>query len=367
MWTVRVYLGINTGIYTMFDIEKILITPEMLGMIAEIDEFKGAWRLMGKIAPERLSALRKIATVESIGSSTRIEGSKLSDREVEALLSRVASESFQGRDEQEVASYAFACGKIFENFESIPFSENTIKQMHIWLLQYSDKDERHRGEYKKIPIRIEAFDFQGKNVGVVFETTSPLETPLKMEELVNWTKNALEKRELHPLLVIALFDVIFLAIHPFQDGNGRLSRLLTTFLLLRMGYNYVPYSSLESIIEANKESYYLTLQKTQTSWQRNHPDWTPWLGFFLKCLQRQKQHLEVKISREKQLHNELPELSLHILKLFKSHGRLGISEIESLTQANRNTLKKTLSSLVKANHLTIHGKGKSTWYTLASG
>lgn len=335
----------------------------MLGIIADLDEFKGAWRLVGKIAPDRLSVLRKIATVESIGSSTRIEGSKLSDREVELLLSRIAAESFQGRDEQEVASYAFACEQIFANFESIPFSENTIKQMHIWLLKYSDKDERHRGEYKKIPIRIEAFDFQGQSVGVVFETTSPLETPLKMEDLIYWTSNALEKKTLHPLLVIGLFTVIFLAIHPFQDGNGRISRLLTTYLLLKAGYNYVPYSSLESVIEANKESYYLALQKTQTSWQKNHPDWTPWLIFFLKCLQRQKQHLEVKISQEKKLHNELSELSICILTLLRSHGKLGISEIETLTQANRNTLKKTLSALVKNNHIAIHGKGKSTWYT----
>ena len=149
--------------------------------------------------------------------------------------------------------------------EDIPITENSIKQMHTWLLQYSDKDERHHGDYKKIPIRIEAFDEQGKSVGVIFETISPMETPIKMHELIFWTNKALEEKILHPLIIIGLFIVIFLAIHPFQDGNGRLSRLATTMLMMKVGYYYVAYSSLESIIEANKESYYLALQRTQKS------------------------------------------------------------------------------------------------------
>ena len=349
----------------MIDIKSIVITPEILGLIAEIDEFKGAWKQLGQLAPDRLSALKKIATIESIGSSTRIEGSKLTDREVEALLSRIDLLSFQSRDEQEVASYAYACEKIFDNFEAISITENTIKQIHTWLLQYSDKDQRHRGEYKKLPIQIEAFDSQGKSLGIVFETTSPLETPLKMQDLVAWTQDTLEKKTLHPLIVIGLFVVIFLAIHPFQDGNGRLSRLLSTLMMMKCGYYYVPYSSLESVIEANKESYYLALQRTQKSWQNHRPDWTPWLLFFFRCLQRQKEHLEVKITREKILLKELPELSKQILGLLESHGRLGIAEIESLTQANRNILKKSLASLTQNNYIKRNGQGKASWYTLS--
>jgi Fic family protein len=348
----------------MIDRERILITSEMLNIIAEIDEFKGAWQLLGKLAPDRLSELKKVATIESIGSSTRIEGAKLSDREVEILLSSLASHSFQSRDEQEVAGYAYACGQIFDHLDSMPISENILKQMHIWLLQYSDKDVRHRGEYKTIPIRIEAFDSRGKSVGVIFETTSPLETPIKMRELIAWTRMALEEKSLHPLLVIGLFIVLFLAIHPFQDGNGRLSRLFTTLLMMKCGYQYVPYSSLESVIEANKESYYLALQKTQKSWLNHQPDWTPWLLFFLRSLQRQKHHLELKISREKILRKDLSNLSKHVLELLSSHGRLGIREMEVLTQANRNTLKKTLSALVHSHQIVMHGKGKASWYSL---
>lgn len=348
----------------MIENNSIEITPQILNYIAEMDEFKGAWLQLGRLAPERLSALKKIATIESIGSSTRIEGSKLSDPDVEKLLFSGRLESFQNRDEQEVGGYAYTCEKIMEHYGFIPLSENFIKQMHIWLLQYSDKDTRHRGEYKKIPIQIEAFDFNGQSVGILFQTTSPMETPIKMRELVEWTNENLETKKLHPLIVIALFVVLFLAIHPFQDGNGRLSRLLTTLLMIKCGYHYVPYTSLESVIEANKESYYSALQKTQRSWQKGAADWTPWLLFFLQNLQRQKRHLESKIENERKLMKELPGLSNQILELLKQHGGLSIGELATLTQANRNTLKKVLSSLVQNHTISLHGKGKASRYTI---
>ncbi len=343
--------------------ESITITPEILNLIAEVDEFKGAWQQIGRLTPDRLSALKKIATIESIGSSTRIEGAKLSDSEIETLLSQVDAKTFDTRDEQEVAGYAFVCEQISENYASIPLTENSIKQLHTWLLQYADKDDRHRGEYKKIPIRIEAFDSSGKNIGIIFETTSPYETPIKIEELVKWTNNEFGKKLLHPLIIIGIFIVLFLAIHPFQDGNGRLSRLLTTLLMLKCGYLYSPYSSLESVIEANKEGYYLALQKTQKGWQNNKPDWNAWLLFFFHCLQRQKKHLEVKLEKEKILLKTLPPLSLEVLELLTSHGRLGIADIAILTKANHNTLKKTLANLVKENYIIRNGVGKATWYS----
>jgi len=348
----------------IINLDSLVITPEMLNLISEIDEFKGVFQQMGKLTPDRLSVLKRVASIESIGSSTRIEGSKLSDGQVEALLSGVGTKSFETRDEQEVAGYAFVCQQICDNFDSIPFTENAIKQLHTWLLNYSHKDDRHRGEYKKIPIRIEAFDSLGKSLGIIFETTSPLETPIKMQELVFWTSEAFKKKFLHPLIIIGIFIVIFLAIHPFQDGNGRLSRLLTTLLMLKSGYQYSPYSSLESIIEANKEDYYRALQKTQKSWQNHHPDWNSWLLFFFHCLQRQKKHLEVKLERENTLRKKLSPLNQHIIDLLTSHGRLGISEIVTLTEANRNTVKKNLSQLVKDGYIVINGVGKRAWYCI---
>ena len=244
----------------MLNTDTIQITPELLTLLSEIDEFKGAWRALGSLAPERLNALRRVATIESIGSSTRIEGSKLTDREVEHLLGKLEIKSFASRDEQEVAGYAETMETVFQAWPDIPITENHIKQLHRDLLRYSDKDERHRGEYKTLSNSVGAFDEAGKMIGIVFETASPFDTPLRMTELVTWLKDARELARVHPLLIVAIFTVVFWEIHPFQDGNGRLSRILTTLLLLQAGYAYVPYSSLESVIEHSKEGYYLALR-----------------------------------------------------------------------------------------------------------
>ena len=213
------------------DVSTLKITTEILRLIADIDEFKGACLAIGRIAPERLSRLRRVAMIESIGSSTRIEGAMLSDREVERLLSRVEIESFATRDEQEVAGYAGAMETVFESWQAIDLTENHVKQLHRDLLKYSTKDERHRGEYKTLPNHVEAFGPAGEGLGVIFHTASPFDTPRRMTELIAHTRLLLERGDLHPLLAIAVFIVVFLEIHPFQDGNGRLSRILTTLLL----------------------------------------------------------------------------------------------------------------------------------------
>lgn len=338
------------------------ITPEVLSLIAELDEFKGAWRALGTLAPERLSALRRVATIESIGSSTRIEGSKLSDKEVAVLLSNLEIKKFETRDEQEVAGYAEVMETVFAHADSITLTENHIKQLHGDLLQYSTKDEWHRGTYKTNTNHVSAFDAEGNEIGVVFETATPFETPRLMTELVEWANQSLDDRTHHPLLTVAIFIVVFLEIHPFQDGNGRLSRVLTTLLLLRSGYGYVPYSSLESVIEQTKEAYYLALRKTQGTIRSDAPEWNAWVVYFLKALKQQKQRLEKKIERERIVIGTLPELSVTILEFAKEHGRITIGQIVELTGANRNTVKKHLQSLVAANHLSQHGTGKGTWY-----
>ncbi len=343
---------------------SIQITSEILFLISEIDEFKGAWRALGQLAPEKLSSLKRVATIESIGSSTRIEGAKFSDREVEKLLGNLAIKQFGSRDEEEVAGYAEVMNVIFESYAHIPLTESHVKQLHRDLLKYSEKDNRHRGVYKKFTNHVEAFDQDGKSMGVVFETASPFDTPMQMEELVNWAREAYEKKTLHPLLVTSVFIVVFLAVHPFQDGNGRLSRVLTTLLLLQAGYLYVPYSSMEAVIEQSKDAYYLALRRTQGTLKNDMPDWMPWVLFFLKAMQQQKNRLQIKIDREKLLLGQLPELSLQILELAKSRGRIKIGEIVTLTTANRNTVKKHLESLVEAKHLQQYGAGRGAWYSL---
>lgn len=349
---------------SMFQSETIQITPEILALVAKIDEFKGAWRALGTLAPDRLSALRHVATIESIGSSTRIEGSKLSDREVERLLSNLRIKLFATRDEQEVAGYADVMDLVFASWQEITLTENHIKQLHRDLLKYSKKDARHRGNYKTSPNSVAAFDESGTQIGVVFETATPFDTPRLMTELVTWFQRERETDRLHPLLLIGLFVVVFLEIHPFQDGNGRLSRVLTTLLLLQAGYAYVPYSSLESVIEQNKEAYYLALRQTQGSIRSEAPNWQPWLVFFLRVLAEQVRRLNKKMEREKLVLAALPDLSLRIVDFVREHGRITMGDAIRLTGASRNTLKQHFRSLVEQGHLNQQGSGRGVWYEL---
>lgn len=337
------------------------ITPDILKLIAEIDEFRGSWRFMQNLAPERLASLRRSATIESIGSSTRIEGSRLTDSEVEKLLTHIASHSLISRDEQEVAGHAEVMDVIFQSFEEIALTENYIKQLHSMLLQHSDKDERHRGHYKTLDNHVEAFDAEGNSLGIVFQAISPFATPLRMQELVYWTHETLNDKSLHPLLVVGMFVVVFLQIHPFQDGNGRLSRVLTTLLLLKTGYGYVPYSSLESVVEQNTEGYYLSLRRTQTTLEDEHPNWLPWLRFFLHTLKVQKDRLAQKIELDTSW-NHLPREAVSIMEFVRKYGRITVAEAEQLTAIPRATVKKRLSDLVAQGLLVRHGQGRGSWY-----
>lgn len=335
----------------------------MLSIISELDEFKVEWKLLDKMAPEVLKSLKKIATIESVGSSNRIEGNKVSDIEVKRLLSQIKKQSFGTRDEQEVAGYASLMDTIFEDWEVISLSENYIKQLHKILLQFSSKDERHKGEYKKVSNAVDAYSSEGKELGIVFETATPFETPIKMEELVNWTRKNLDDKFFHPLIVIAVFIVEFLAIHPFEDGNGRLSRALTCLLLLKAGYSYVPYSSMEAVIEDNKEGYYRALRQTQTTLKNENPNFEPCLSFFFKTLQKQKIRLQYKIDTKQNKTNDFSELEESIMSYFDKNEKATVLKIVEYTGANKNTAKKALANLVAKNCLILHSKGRGAWYS----
>ncbi len=344
----------------------ITVGQDVLQLIAEIDEFKGQWQALKTLSPKRLQQLRKVATIESVGSSTRIEGAKLSDAQVEKLLSNLGSTSFKTRDEQEVAGYAEAMDLIFQSYEDLHLTENHIRQLHQTLLRHSSKDDRHPGSYKILPNHVVAKDADGREIGVIFETATSFDTPREMEELVRWASKVIGESAMHPLLIIAIVNVVFLAIHPFQDGNGRLSRVLTTLLLLRAGYEYVPYASLESIIEENKDLYYKALRRTQITLKNEAPDWQPWVGFFLRCLKKQKANLVIKVEQEKAASDtSLPLLSVQVLKLLETHERLTIAQMVELTGANQNTLKVRLRELVDDGRIQRHGKARATWYSLA--
>lgn len=322
----------------MIQPNNIQITPEILALIARIDEFKGAWRALGTLAPDRLAALRHVASIESIGSSTRMAGSKLSDREVERLLSDSQIMSFTTPDEQAVAGYAELVELVLSSWHDLTLTEDLIQQLHRDLLIYSEQDAAHRGHYQT-----------AQN---------------NLAEVVSWFNQALGAQQLHPLLLIALWVVVFLEIHPFQDGNGRLSRVLTTLLLLRAGYAYVPYSSLENIIEQDQAGYNLALQQTQATIRSDAPDWQPWLLFFLRALAEQVRHLNIKVAREKQVFAALPGLSLQIVEIARDHGRVSMGDVIKLTGVSRNTLKQHFRTLVEGGHLSRQGSGRGVWYAL---
>ena len=342
-------------------------TNEMLRLIGSIEEFKGEWRALGSLDPETLRSLRRIATIESAGSSTRIEGAKLSDSEVERLLGGLGKESFQSRDEQEVAGYAYVMDSIQTAWTDLRISESILLQLHRDLLRYSDKDERHRGQWKSLDNHVAAFDAEGKQVGIVFETAFPFETPMLMEKLLTWNTKEENDPVLHPLLRIAVFNVVFLAIHPFQDGNGRLSRVLTNLMLLRAGYAYASYASLESVIEHNKEAYYLALRRTQTSFQKG-ADWEPWILFFLRSLKSQTERLRERLPASEArgvpfpLSPDLSPLSARLLKLLAERETLSVGEAAEELKANRNTLKDKFGELVELGYAERRGKGRGAHY-----
>jgi len=348
----------------MLDAKNIKITPQMLAQIAELDEFKGAWTGYASLRSEQLKNLKKVSTIESIGSSNRIEGNKLTDAEIEKLLSRINKKSFKSRDEEEVTGYAELMDTVFDNYAVIPLTENYIKQMHRILLKYTGKDARHRGEYKKLSNSVAAYDSEGNEIGIVFETASPFDTPRLMEELITWTRKNLDDPFFHPLIVIGMFIVHFLAIHPFQDGNGRLSRALTTMLLLQKGYDYVPYSSIESIIETTKEGYYRDLRRTQKNIWSGKVNYEPWLSYFLTTLQKQKRHLENKINSMGSDDVKLTRNQKAILELFNDKPELSSAEIATQLSMNIEVVKKNLKSLIDSGYLIKHGATKGAWYSV---
>ncbi len=338
------------------------MTPRIVKLIAELDEFKGYWGGMNSLSSNSLSSMRILATIESIGSSTRIEGARLSNRQVAALLDGLDVKAFRSRDEQEVAGYARAMQLIHESFKEIEITENNIKYLHKVIMQYSTKDSWHLGEYKKHPNHVAAFDSVGNQIGIIFKTATPLETPGLMEKLVLIVNERFQDQDIHPLMAIADFVVHFLAIHPFQDGNGRLSRVLTNLMLMSRGYDFIQYSSHERIVEANKDNYYLALKTSQENLGSQKDFSITWTEFFLELLKKQKDDLAIKIERDRKLH-QLPELSEKICGLAKDHNRITVAFIVNELQANRNTVKKHLQNLVKNGRLMKYGKGRGSYYS----
>lgn len=334
---------------------------ELVRLIGELDHFRGTWRKMQEIRAERLVQLRQVTTIESTASSTRIEGVELTDAEVARVLEGMRSESFRARDEEEVKGYAELLTLIYDSYSDIPLTENHLKQLHRILLGHSGKDERHRGEYKKFPNDV--VRKRGDVIEeVVFKTAPPFDTPRLMAELVEVSNAAFEDRTLHPLVVIGRFVVAFLAIHPFQDGNGRLARALTTLLLLRTGYDYVSYASLERVIEDNKPQYYVALRESQTAMRDNAADFGAWLFFFLRALKAQQESLASKLQVEKAM-LDLSGIQQKIADLIAARVRMTGPEVARELGLTDRATRYHLDILRSRGVVTAHGKKRGAYYT----
>jgi len=260
------------------------IFQKVMNLIIEIDGYKNYWEAFENISPEYLGNLKRSVIVSSTGSSTRIEGSSLSDEEVEKLLKVSDIKKMSSRDTQEVLGYLELIKLVFFSYESLSLNESTIKHFHEISLNYSKKDQLHKGKYKKDSNKVVLIK-GSKEVGVIFNPTEPYLVQGEMISLVEWTRKALKENEFHPLLIIGNFIFEYLSIHPFRDGNGRTSRILTNFLLLKAGYDFVPYVSHEKIIEENKIEYYACLRASSRHWKtESDHDISDWMLFFLKVI-----------------------------------------------------------------------------------
>lgn len=342
------------------------ITPEILSKIAKIDEIKGQWTAGVNLSPQFLGRLKKSVLVTSSGASTRIEGARLSDEDVEKLIQGLDITKFRDRDTQEVKGYYELLENIFNAYKTVVFSESSVKHLHKELLKYVEKDARHRGDYKKVENDVAIFDASGKQVGVVFETTRAYLAPKQMQEIVAWTQEALKEGKYHPILIIGNFIVEFLKIHPFQDGNGRLSRILTNLLLLKFGYGFMPYISHERIIEDTKSDYYLSLRKSQKTFKSDSENITAWLEYFSKVLQMQAQMAIELLSTEK-MDTILSPKQLIVWNYLSSVTEVTAGQIVKKTKVLRPTVNQALCKLLDMKKIVKIGMGRTTRYRLSEG
>ena len=325
--------------------KRVILSQKILQKITQIDEFKGLWKGSLRLSPQTLGRLKRSVLITSTGASTRIEGSKMSDDEVARLIRGLKTVSPKGRDAEEVAGYADLLGRIFDHWKTLKITEGQILHFHKILLNFSEKDKTHKGKYKTTDNKVVMIKEDGEEV-VIFEPTKPYLAKKEMDDAIFWLGEEMEKKETHPLIIIANFIFEFLAIHPFRDGNGRLSRALTTLLLLETGYTYVPYVSLDEIIEERKIDYYLALRKTQSKHKTKREDIMPWLNFLLDALLEQTKRAK-EIMEEDQPEKLLSEKQLAIFQLFQVD-TLSISEISKLLKNSipMATIKQALARLV---------------------
>ncbi|MBI3385372.1 Fic family protein [Candidatus Gottesmanbacteria bacterium] len=347
----------------MTDFEARLknITQEIWIKIAQIEELKGKWSAGTNLSPQTLGRLKRSVLITSTGASTRIEGAKLSDSDIEKMLRGISIQKFESRDEQEVQGYYELLQNVFDSWENLQLNESLIKHFHKELLKFVEKDALHRGNYKTQENKVEMIDEAGKSVGTLFDTTPPYLTSKEMIELVEWTKQTLRERKYHPLLIVGNFIVEFLNIHPFQDGNGRLSRIVTNFLLLQQGYLYMPYVSHEKLIEDNKAEYYLALRQSQKTFKTDKEDVNHWLNFFLTVLLQQSK-MAINLLTSEKIETLLSPKQLAVWEYLQTTNEATPQEIAKKAHVARPTVNQVLNKLLKMKKIERIGEGAAIRY-----
>lgn len=335
-------------------------------LLSSIDSYKKAWELYSGLSIEFLKSLEINTLVSSTGASTRIEGSKLTDEQVELFLKQTKMRKLETRDEQEVAGYLEMMRQIFDAYEEIEFNERTVKETHSFLLRYSLKDEKHRGGYKTQSNQVVAMNDQSEIVGIIFDPSRPEDTPKEMKELFEWAEEAFRNEIIHPLLVLANFLFEFLSIHPFKDGNGRVSRVLTNLVLLKQGYGFSKYVAHEKLIEETKIDYYMALRKATNTWKTGKEDITHWFFYFLKILDTQG-NKAILLTKQKSVENLLSENQVKVYNLFlENHlNLLGRKEIAQKTDISIKTVEAVIGRLMELKKIEKQGQGRATKYKLA--
>ena len=337
------------------------LPPEVWSKVVQIDQLQGQWISGVKLNPQILGRLKRSVLITSTGASTRIEGARLSDEDVEKLMRGISVQKFADRDKQEVQGYFELLQNVFEGWDRTPFSEGSIKHFHKELLKHVEKDKLHRGQYKKSENKVHMVDGEGKSVGILFDTTPAYLTDKEMLELVEATREAFKQKRFHPLLIIGNFIVEFLLIHPFQDGNGRLSRILTNLLLLQHGYEYTPYVSHEKLVEDNKADYYMALRKSQKTLRSKKPDLSPWLEFFLTIVQKQAA-LAIELLSAENVEKILSPKQIAVWEYLKTVPEATPGEISKKAKVARPTVTQALDRLLRLKKVERIGMGRTTRY-----
>jgi len=345
-----------------FDQRLQNIPDKIWSIITQIDGLQGQWIAGAKLSPQVLGRLKRSVLITSTGASTRIEGAKLSDEDIEKMMRGIDIQKFTDRDKQEAKGYYELLENVFNSWKRLGFNEGTIKHFHQELLKHVEKDKKHRGEYKKQENKVHMIDAAGKSIGVLFDTTPAYLTPKEMQELVEWTQEALKEKRFHPLLTVGNFLVEFLNIHPFEDGNGRLSRVLTNLLLLKEGYEYVPYVSHEKLVEDNKPEYYVALRKSQKTIKTKKEDITPWLDFFLIMFLKQSE-MAVELLSKENIEKLLTKKQMAVWQYLQDMGDAATPmEIAEKTKVAQPTVRQALDKLMRLKKVERVGQGRSTSY-----